>query len=68
MSTPALASVVAFIVYAATGHQLSAAVIFSSLTWFQLLRMPLMLLRKSRNFLFDLLRRRLIARSSSYVL
>lgn len=49
MSAPALASVVAFIVYAASGHQLTAAVIFSSLTWFQLLRLPLMMLRESSN-------------------
>jgi hypothetical protein len=54
MSTPALASVAAFIVYAASGHQLSAAVIFSSLTWFQLLRLPLMMLRKSRKIKFRL--------------
>ena len=45
MSMPAMASVVAFIVYTATGHQLTPAVVFSSLTWFQLLRLPLMMLR-----------------------
>ncbi|KAH9030727.1 ABC transporter [Lactarius hengduanensis] len=44
ISTPTLASVVAFLVYAGSGHQLTPAVIFSSLTWFQLLRMPLMML------------------------
>ncbi|KAI9467371.1 ABC transporter [Lactarius psammicola] len=42
--TPAMASVVAFLVYAGSGHQLTPAVIFSSLTWFQLLRLPLMTL------------------------
>ena len=50
MATPALASVAAFLVYAATGHQLTPAIIFSSLTWFQLLRLPLMVLRKLRNY------------------
>jgi hypothetical protein len=49
MSTPALASVVAFIVYAGSGHSLTPAIIFSSLTWFQLLRLPLMMLRKLRH-------------------
>jgi len=51
ISIPAMASVVAFLVYAGTGHQLTASVIFSSLTLFQLLRLPLMLLRKSRSLL-----------------
>jgi hypothetical protein len=46
MSTPTLAAVAAFLVYAGSGHELTAAVIFSSLTWFQLLRLPLMMLRK----------------------
>jgi len=58
MSTPTLASVVAFIVYAGSGHSLTPAVIFSSLTWFQLLRLPLMMLRKLRqafNIPLDLL-------------
>ncbi|KAI0925971.1 hypothetical protein AcV5_008554 [Taiwanofungus camphoratus] len=44
VSLPALASVISFVVYAATGHSLSAANIFSSLTLFNLLRMPLMFL------------------------
>jgi hypothetical protein len=47
MSMPAMASVVAFIVYAGTGHELTPAVVFTSLTWFQLLRLPLMMLRKA---------------------
>ena len=49
--TPAMASVVAFLVYAGSGHQLTPAVIFSSLTWFQLLRSPLMMLRKLHDLL-----------------
>ena len=49
VSTPAMASVVAFLVYAGSGHQLTPAVVFSSLTWFQLLRIPLMMLRKSHD-------------------
>ena len=48
MATPALASVAAFLVYAGTGHELTPAIIFASLTWFQLLRLPLMMLRKFR--------------------
>ena len=48
ISTPALASVVAFLVYAGSGHQLTADIVFSSLTWFQLLRLPLMMLRRLR--------------------
>lgn len=46
MALPAMASVAAFLVYAGTGHQLSPAIIFASLTWFQLLRLPLMMLRE----------------------
>ncbi|KAH8995030.1 ABC transporter [Lactarius akahatsu] len=53
ISTPALASVVAFLVYAGSGHQLTPAVIFSSLTWFQLLRMPLMMLPLSLSTITD---------------
>ena len=49
ISTPTMASVVAFIVYAGTGHQLTPAIVFSSLTWFQLLRLPLIMLRKLRD-------------------
>ncbi|TBU24051.1 ABC transporter [Dichomitus squalens] len=44
VSLPALASVIAFVIYSATGHSLNPANIFSSLTLFQLLRMPLMFL------------------------
>ncbi|VDB84771.1 unnamed protein product [Peniophora sp. CBMAI 1063] len=53
MSSPTLASVIAFLVYAAAGHQLNAAAIFSSLSLFQLLRMPLMLLPMSFSAIAD---------------
>lgn len=45
-SLPTLASVLSFVVYSLAGHKLDAANIFASLTLFQLLRMPLMFLRK----------------------
>ena len=45
ISLPTLASVLSFIVYSLAGHSLNAANIFSSLTLFNLLRMPLMFLR-----------------------
>ena len=48
-STPVMASVIAFLVYAGSGHQLTPAVIFSSAAWFQLLRVPLKMLRRLRN-------------------
>ncbi|PPQ68225.1 hypothetical protein CVT26_005758 [Gymnopilus dilepis] len=44
MSMPVLASVLAFITYGATGHTLEPGVIFTSLTLFTLLRLPLMFL------------------------
>ncbi|TFY56998.1 hypothetical protein EVG20_g8713 [Dentipellis fragilis] len=53
MSTPTLASVLAFLVYAASGHSLNPAVIFSSLSLFQLLRLPLMLLPMSFSTIAD---------------
>lgn len=37
------ASVIAFLVYAGTGHAQNPAIIFTSLTLFQLIRMPLMM-------------------------
>ncbi|KIJ46424.1 hypothetical protein M422DRAFT_165131 [Sphaerobolus stellatus SS14] len=43
-SLPTLAAVLSFVVYSLTGHPIEAAVIFSSLTLFQLLRLPLMFL------------------------
>ena len=42
---PVLASVLAFVAYSLSGHSLDPAVIFTSLTLFQLLRLPLMFLR-----------------------
>ncbi|KAH8915903.1 ABC transporter [Atractiella rhizophila] len=44
MSIPLLGSVVGFVVYDLTGHVQNPAVIFTSLTLFQLLRMPLTML------------------------
>ncbi|KAI0072747.1 P-loop containing nucleoside triphosphate hydrolase protein [Panus rudis PR-1116 ss-1] len=44
VSLPVLASVLSFVVYSVTGHSLDPANIFASLTLFQLLRLPLMLL------------------------
>ncbi|KAF9516365.1 hypothetical protein BS47DRAFT_1371770 [Hydnum rufescens UP504] len=46
-SIPALASVLAFIVYAAAGHSLDPAIIFTSLSLFGLLRQPFMFLPRS---------------------
>ncbi|SJX60774.1 probable YOR1-ABC transporter [Sporisorium reilianum f. sp. reilianum] len=43
-SLPILAAVLAFVVYSLTGHDLNPAVVFPSLTLFQLLRMPLIFL------------------------
>ncbi|KAG9017508.1 hypothetical protein FRB90_001017 [Tulasnella sp. 427] len=43
-SLPVFAAVISFVAYALSGHSLDPAVIFASLTFFQLLRMPLMLL------------------------
>lgn len=48
---PVLASVISFIVYSVSGHDLDPAIIFSSLTLFNLLRLPLMFLR--RWFFYD---------------
>ncbi|OBZ72495.1 Oligomycin resistance ATP-dependent permease YOR1 [Grifola frondosa] len=53
VSLPALASVLSFVVYSATGHSLDPANIFSSLTLFQLLRMPLMFLPLSLGAITD---------------
>lgn len=43
MSLPVLASILSFVTYSLSGHSLNPAVIFTSLTLFTLLRMPLML-------------------------
>ncbi|KAF9523137.1 ABC transporter [Crepidotus variabilis] len=53
MSMPIIASVVAFIIYSVTGHPLQPAIIFSSLTLFNLLRMPLMFLPVSLSAIAD---------------
>ncbi|KAH9989454.1 ABC transporter [Russula vinacea] len=53
MAMPAMASVVAFLVYAGSGHELTPAIVFSSLTWFQLLRLPLMMLPLSFSSIAD---------------
>ena len=52
ISMPTIASVIAFITYSLTGHPLNPAIIFTSLTLFNLLRMPLLLLRTSITFFF----------------
>jgi ATP-binding cassette, subfamily C (CFTR/MRP), member 1 len=44
MTIPVYASILAFVTYSLTGHALNPADIFSSLTLFNLLRMPLMFL------------------------
>ena len=44
-SLPVLSSVVSIVTYAATGHELDAGVLFSSLALFTLLRIPLQFLR-----------------------
>jgi hypothetical protein len=46
MSMPALASVLSFVIYSASGHPLDPGIIFASLSLFNLLRLPLMLLRE----------------------
>ncbi|CAE6463976.1 hypothetical protein ACGC1H_006664 [Rhizoctonia solani] len=43
-SLPVLASVISFVSYSLSGHDLDPAIIFASLTLFQMLRMPLMFL------------------------
>lgn len=53
MSMPALATVIAFLVYSGTGHAQDPAVIFTSLTLFNLLRMPLMMLPMSLGTITD---------------
>jgi ABC-type multidrug transport system fused ATPase/permease subunit len=47
LSLPTLASVLSFVTYSLSGHTLEPAVIFTSLTLFNLLRMPLLVLRMS---------------------
>ncbi|WWC71394.1 uncharacterized protein I206_105349 [Kwoniella pini CBS 10737] len=43
MSLPTLAAILSFITYSATSHNLQAATIFTVITLFQLMRMPLMM-------------------------
>ena len=49
VSLPVLASVIAFIVYG-INHSLDPAIIFSCLTLFNMLRVPMMLFRKPSTF------------------
>lgn len=44
ITIPVFATILAFVTYSLTGHNLSAGTVFSSLTLFNLLRMPLMFL------------------------
>ncbi|KAJ7593418.1 ABC transporter [Mycena floridula] len=53
MSMPVIASVIAFITYSLSGHELEPAKIFTSLTLFTLLRMPLMLLPMTLSSIAD---------------
>ncbi|KAJ6630974.1 ABC transporter, partial [Mycena sp. CBHHK59/15] len=53
MSMPVLASVLAFVTYSLTGHQLEPSVVFASLTLFMLLRLPLMFLPVSFSSIAD---------------
>ncbi|KAG1734117.1 ABC transporter [Suillus lakei] len=53
ISLPTLASVLAFVTYSLTGHSLTAANIFTSLTLFNLARMPLMFLPMSLSSIAD---------------
>ncbi|KAL0954619.1 hypothetical protein HGRIS_003577 [Hohenbuehelia grisea] len=53
MSLPVLASVLSFVAYSLSGHSLDPAVIFSSLTLFNLLRLPLMFLPMSFSAIAD---------------
>lgn len=43
LSMPMLGTVITFLVYAGTGHSQNPAIIFTSLTLFNLIRMPLMM-------------------------
>ncbi|GAA6063571.1 hypothetical protein JCM10212_003150 [Sporobolomyces blumeae] len=53
MSLPTLATVLAFVTYAGTGHRQNPEDIFTSFTLFQLLRMPLMMLPMSLSTITD---------------
>jgi ABC-type multidrug transport system fused ATPase/permease subunit len=53
MSLPVLASVLSFTTYSLSGHSLDPAIIFTSLTLFQMLRLPLMFLPMSFSAIAD---------------
>lgn len=52
-SIPVLASVLAFVTYALSGHSLDPAIIFTSLSLFTLLRQPLMFLPRALSAITD---------------
>ena len=52
-SVPVLAAVVAFIVYASTGHAMNPAIVFTALSLFNLLRQPMMFLPRSLSAITD---------------
>ncbi|KAF8530162.1 ABC protein [Hysterangium stoloniferum] len=52
-SIPALAAVLAFVTYSISGNSLDPAVIFSSLSLFQLLRQPIMMLPRALSSITD---------------
>ncbi|KAF8530144.1 ABC protein [Hysterangium stoloniferum] len=53
LSIPALAAILAFVTYSLSGNSLDPAVIFSSLSLFQLLRQPLMVLPRALSSIAD---------------
>ncbi|KAF8519129.1 ABC transporter [Hysterangium stoloniferum] len=53
ISMPTLAAVLSFVVYSLTGHALEPGILFSSLTLFNLLRMPLLFLPLSASSIAD---------------
>ncbi|KAG8903099.1 hypothetical protein FRC01_009328, partial [Tulasnella sp. 417] len=53
LSVPVFASVLAFVVYSLAGHSLDPAVIFTSLSLFQLLRQPLIFLPRALSSYVD---------------
>ncbi|KZT61359.1 ABC protein [Calocera cornea HHB12733] len=52
-SVPVLAAVLAFVTYSLTGHDLDPAIIFTSMSLFQLLRQPLMFLPRALSAITD---------------
>ncbi len=44
-SMPVMASVAAFLIFSSLGNQLASSVVFSSVTYFELLHLPLTILR-----------------------